>query len=103
MILNCGVNGEPRPDHEIFVCHHCGMPVCEAHGWVVPDDDAFATTGWTPPTPGPSVPAQRAVTNPPQPAMHCRECADTHHKRAERRHGWAAPPPVAPPGAVRTP
>ena len=42
MKLKCGVHAERESEtRPIFVCHHCGMPVCEEHGWVVLADDAF--------------------------------------------------------------
>ena len=46
MSVTCGVNSEAETaDHPIFTCHHCGMPVCEQHGWVVTADDAFDDGG----------------------------------------------------------
>jgi hypothetical protein len=57
------------------VCHHCGMPVCEEHGWVLSADDAFDDT---------NRPVSRA-------AMHCRDCAEEYHKGVAKHHGWADP------------
>jgi hypothetical protein len=114
MILKCGINGETRDDDQIFVCHHCGMPVCEEHGWVVGSDDAFAdsTGAQSPAAPLPAFvppqirraagsvtrdlagPVRRAVTPTPRPAMHCRDCVERFHKGAPKRHGWSEPRPV---------
>lgn len=74
MILKCG-NGEDRDDGSIFICHHCGTPVCEEHGWVVSADDAFDDT---------STPVRRA-------AMHCRDCVEEYHRGAGKHHGWTDP------------
>jgi hypothetical protein len=42
MTLKCTVDGtRESEDRPIFVCHHCGRPLCEEHGWVVIADDAF--------------------------------------------------------------
>lgn len=71
--LKCGVHAdlesETRP---IFVCHHCGMPVCEEHGWVMLTDDAFDESG----------------EPMPRSAMHCPDCAAYHPRSASKRHGW---------------
>ena len=77
MSVTCGVNGESEtPEHPMFACHHCGMPVCEQHGWVVTADGAFADEG-------------DATTKVPRAAMHCPGCAaEFHHNRAGRHHGW---------------
>jgi hypothetical protein len=72
--LKCGVHAELESQtRPIFVCHHCGMPVCEEHGWVVVNDGAFD-----------------AVEEPvPRSAMHCPECAADYHPRgASKRRGW---------------
>jgi hypothetical protein len=74
MSLKCG-NGEDIEDHLIFVCHHCGMPLCEEHGWVVSADDAFDDS---------NIPVSRA-------AMHCRDCVEEHHRGLAKHHGWADP------------
>jgi hypothetical protein len=72
--LKCGVHAERESEtRPIFVCHHCGMPVCEEHGWVVLADDAFDE-------------AEEPV---PRSAMHCPECAAEYHPRgAGKRRGW---------------
>lgn len=76
MILKCGVhNDKESRDHSIFVCHHCGMPVCEDHGWTVSADDAFDDS---------NRPVSRA-------AMHCPDCAEEKHKNAAKHRGWADP------------
>jgi len=75
MILKCGVNGEDREDRLIYVCHHCGMPTCEDHGWIVSADDAFDDS---------NAPVSRA-------AMHCPDCVEEYHKGAAQHHGWADP------------
>jgi hypothetical protein len=74
--LKCGVHAERETEtRPIFVCHHCGMPVCEDHGWVVVADDAFDEV---------EEPVSRS-------AMHCPECAAEFHPRsASKRRGWAA-------------
>lgn len=93
MILRCGVrNDEESVTNPMFVCHHCGMPVCENHGMVVSADDAFAEGLW---------PVSRA-------AMHCPECAEEKHKGAAKHHRWADPsvaqaPGVVPAGQIRPP
>jgi|HubBroStandDraft_5_1064220.scaffolds.fasta_scaffold295632_2 hypothetical protein len=75
MDVICGVNGELwTPERPLYVCHHCGMPVCERDGVVVGADDAF----------DPSDGAGRA-------AMHCPSCADEYHRRAAKRQGWPDP------------
>jgi ribosomal protein L37AE/L43A len=79
MTVKCGVNSENREDALIFVCHHCGMPVCEEHGWVIPADDAFDDSH----KPDDS---HKRIS---RAAMHCRDCAEQYHKSATKRHGWA--------------
>ncbi|MEV4140715.1 hypothetical protein AB0J72_52185 [Dactylosporangium sp. NPDC049742] len=96
MNIKCGVNGEARDDHQIFVCHHCGMPVCEEHGWVVPADDAFAEFSHVLSV-LPDVPPPATGLTLPRPAMHCRDCVDRFHKGTVKRHGWADPRPVGRP------
>lgn len=76
MRIKCGANGEDLDESQTFVCHHCGMPVCEEHGRVVASDDAFA--GWDA-----SSRFAAAV-----PAMHCRDCVDKFHGGAVKRRGW---------------
>lgn len=76
MILKCG-NGEDREEHLIFVCHHCGMPMCVEHGWIVSADDAFDDS---------NTPVSRA-------AMHCRDCVEEYHRGVAKHHGWADPKP----------
>jgi hypothetical protein len=84
MILKCGVDSVAEtPAFPVYVCHHCGMPICEQHGWVLPADDGFDES---------STPVSRA-------AMHCPDCAAEKHKNAAKRHGWADPrlvPPAVP-------
>lgn len=76
MNISCGVYGEPESDENpLYVCHHCGMPVCERHGWTVPADDAFHAS---------DDPVSRA-------AMHCPRCASEYHSGATRYHGWTDP------------
>lgn len=79
--LKCGVHAERESQtRPIFVCHHCGMPVCEEHGWVVLADDAFDEV---------DEPVARS-------AMHCPECAAEYHPRgAGRRRGWTVRRPRA--------
>jgi hypothetical protein len=72
--LKCGVHADRESaTRPIFVCHHCGMPVCEEHGWVIATDGAFDAS---------EEPVSRS-------AMHCPKCADQYHPRgANKRHGW---------------
>jgi len=72
--VKCGVHADRESEtRPIFVCHHCGMPVCEDHGWVVSADDAFDAS-------------EEPV---PRSAMHCPECAAAYHPRgANKRRGW---------------
>jgi hypothetical protein len=87
MIVKCGVSGENIEDGSIFVCHHCGMPVCARDGWVVSADNAFDDS---------STPVSRA-------AMHCPGCVEEYHKGAARHHGWEDPALVqSPMGAMAT-
>lgn len=84
MTVTCGVNSEAETGvHPMYVCHHCGMPVCEQHGWVVTVDDAFGD--------GSSQRSRDATdisTLAPRAAMHCPKCADEFHKGTDRHHGW---------------
>jgi len=74
MSVKCG-NGENLADRLILVCHHCGMPMCEEHGWILSADDAFDDS---------NTPVSRA-------AMHCRDCAEDYHKGAAKHHRWPDP------------
>lgn len=95
MSVTCGVNSEDETaGHPMFTCHHCGMPVCEQHGWVVTADDAFddgsgqrsrdtrdkrsRDTGDT----------RTAVS---RAAMHCPKCVDDFHKGLDRHRQWEDP------------
>jgi hypothetical protein len=71
----CGVNGESWQEAELFLCHHCGMPVCARDGVTIAADDAFDVS---------QEPVSRA-------AMHCPSCADEYHRGAARYHGWTDP------------
>lgn len=71
MTLKCE-NGEDGEGGLIFVCHHCGVPVCENHGWIISPDDAFYD-------PDPRV---------SQAAMHCMDHVEEYHKGAPRHHKW---------------
>lgn len=74
MTLKCTVDGTPAsPAHIVSVCHHCGRPVCARHGVEIPSDDAFDGTN-----------AESGIRV-PVPAMHCKECADEHHRREAQR------------------
>jgi hypothetical protein len=79
--LKCGVHAERESENRpIFVCHHCGMPVCEEHGWVIVVDDAFDDV---------EGPVSRS-------AMHCPECTAEYHPRGvSKRHGWVVIRPRA--------
>ncbi len=81
VMLKCGVHAERESEtRPIFICHHCGMPVCEEHGWVVLADDAFDEV---------EEPVSRS-------AMHCPECAAEYHPRgASKRRGWIVRRPHA--------
>jgi len=87
MNVSCGVNSEAETAaRPMFVCHHCGMPVCEEHGWVVTADDAFDDGS------GQRSRGTREISAPvSRAAMHCPRCAEEFHKGADRRHGWAPP------------
>jgi hypothetical protein len=61
--VSCGVNGEPWTDENpLFLCHHCGMPVCLRHGKIIGSDEVFAASEEA---------DYRA-------AMHCPTCARDH-------------------------
>ena len=63
MKVSCGVNGEPWTDENpLFLCHHCGMPVCLRHGKIIGSDEVFA-------------PTEKADY---RAAMHCPTCARDH-------------------------
>lgn len=63
MNVSCGVNGEPwTAENPLYLCHHCGMPVCLQHGRVIGADDAFA--------------ASDKLDH--RPAMHCPTCIRDH-------------------------
>lgn len=90
MTLKCTVDGRPEeaPNHVIFVCHHCGRPVCEQHGLVVLADDAFDESGEEPDrTPQSAAPTVRH----PQAAMHCKQCVEKNHPKARAHPGWVDP------------
>jgi hypothetical protein len=88
MTLKCSEDGRPEDlsrNRAIYVCHHCGRPVCQEHGLVVSADDAFddsveaSGTGTT------------SVRRVPQPAMHCKQCAEQYHRKADKHPGWKDP------------
>jgi hypothetical protein len=78
--LKC-MNGEDIKDDAILVCHHCGMPVCQQHGWTVATDDAFGDS---------NTPISRI-------SMHCRECMEEYHKGLVRQRGWPTTTVAQPP------
>jgi hypothetical protein len=112
VIIKCGIYDEELSDTSFFICHHCGMPVCEKHGWVVASDEAFAATidiptAFAEPAAAQTVATARglqqtavsalkqaksmmqSVLTEPQPAMHCRDCVEKYHdKGVDKRHGW---------------
>jgi hypothetical protein len=76
MNVVCGVNGEPwTEENPLFVCHHCGMPVCLRDGLTNGADDAFD---------GSDEPVYRA-------AMHCPACARAHTGSRRMYSGWVDP------------
>ena len=78
MVLKCAQHGEEESDSRpIFLCHHCGKPVCEDHGTILLDDDDFA-------------PSDEPL---PIAAMHCPECVRYHSWRDGGRTGAGAPAP----------
>jgi hypothetical protein len=88
MTLKCSEDGRPEDlsrHHAVYVCHHCGRPVCQIHGRVVSADDAFDDSAEDL---GDRIPSVRRV---PQPAMHCTQCAEEHHRRADKHPGWKDP------------
>jgi hypothetical protein len=87
MNVICGVNGETWQEAEIFVCHHCGMPVCTRDGVTIANDDAFDAS---------HAPVSRA-------AMHCPTCAEEYHRGGARYHGWTDPRAVAAPARAPQP
>lgn len=95
MTLTCAVNGEQETrDHPMFVCHHCGKPVCADHGWVVPADYAFDDSDEDSEKPL----WQRVLhwrewrkKRVPQSAMHCAECQKKYHKTEYAHNGWEEP------------
>jgi NMD protein affecting ribosome stability and mRNA decay len=60
------------------VCHHCGRPLCRAHGAVI-EDEVFAASD-----------AQAAPTT----AVHCRQCKDKYHPRIQDLESQHAEEPV---------
>jgi hypothetical protein len=78
MNVICGVNGETWQQVELFLCHHCGMPVCAKDGVTIAADDAFAAT----------------LEPVPRAAMHCPSCAAAYHRGAAGYHGWSDPKAV---------
>jgi hypothetical protein len=91
MTLKCTVDGRPEAaDHVISVCHHCGRPVCEQHGWVVSVDEAFDDSAEDSGRREPQD-AARTAKRVPQPAMHCKQCVDKDHPRAQKHPRWADP------------
>jgi hypothetical protein len=76
MNVVCGVNGESwGRDTPLYVCHHCGMPVCAKDGVTIAADEAFDAS---------DAPMTRA-------AMHCPGCANEYHRGARRYTGWVDP------------
>lgn len=77
MNVSCGVNGEPwTAENPLYLCHHCGMPVCLQHGRVIGADDAFA--------------ASDKLDH--RPAMHCPTCVRDHPGGRKAYSGsWLAP------------
>lgn len=95
MVLTCAVNGEPEaPTHPIFICHHCGKPVCADHGWAVLTDYAFDDSAED----SSRRFCQRIMhvrewrrKRVPQRAVHCDECRREHHQGEYAETGWASP------------
>jgi hypothetical protein len=88
MTLKCSEDGRPEDlsqNRAIYVCHHCGRPVCQDHGLVVSADDAFDDSVEAP---GDGTPSVRRM---PQPAMHCKQCVEQHHRKADKHPGWKDP------------
>jgi hypothetical protein len=59
---------ECRSQEMFAVCHHCGKPLCRAHGQVIVDD-AFSFD--------PLNPLSERT------AVHCQQCRDNFHPRAQ--------------------
>jgi hypothetical protein len=113
MTVTCGVNGEPLNDKEILVCHHCGTPVCRAHGRIISPDPAFADADAVaadgtdpldsdPDTPNPvphpqplparptPAPPARGIAASGPPAVHCDKCARQFHPNEIRKERAAS-------------
>jgi hypothetical protein len=89
MSVTCGVNSETETvSHPMFACHHCGMPVCERHGWVVTADDAFDDGSGQRSRDASDKSTRVSHMSVSRVAMHCPKCADEFHKGADRHHGW---------------
>lgn len=72
MKVSCGVNGEPwTVENPLYLCHHCGMPVCLRHGRIIGSDDAFGA---------PEKLEYRAAIEKVdyRAAMHCPTCVRDH-------------------------
>lgn len=92
MSVTCGVNSEAETaEHRMFACHHCGMPVCEQHGWIVSIDEAFDDGSGQQVSDGSDTNALVSRA-----AMHCPRCADEIHRGADRHNGWTDTRPEAP-------
>lgn len=92
MNVKCGEGAEDKDERWMFICHHCGMPVCDEHGWVVSSDDAFDLS---------SQPRAGVPSMPPA-AMHCSGCVD-EHKGLDKHHGWVNPKALAVPSPGQAP
>jgi hypothetical protein len=74
MKLKCAQRGDMESEsNRIFLCHHCGKPVCQEHSVKVDDDGAFADPGFPP-----------SIA-----AVHCPDCARQHHGRGDGWREWA--------------
>jgi hypothetical protein len=94
MTLKCTVDGRAESlGHLISVCHHCGKPICEQHGWVVSADEAFDDSAKES-SKRVQQSAVQSAKRVPQPAMHCKQCVDDQHKGASKHPGWADPKEV---------
>jgi hypothetical protein len=72
MNISCGVNGEPwTAENPLYLCHHCGMPVCLKHGRIIGTDEAFAA----PERADDLAPIQKVDY---RAAMHCPTCVRDH-------------------------
>lgn len=88
MTLRCSEDGRPEDlsrNHAIYICHHCGRPVCQDHGLVVSADDAFDDSAEEPRD------GTTSVKRVPQPAMHCKQCAEDSHRRVDKHPRWKDP------------